>query len=330
VGYTRDPSERKFDRPYLLLEYIDRGRMLSDTLQDFRATDPIRMQNLCRGISRIMLSLASKILHRIGSLRFNDDGSTTLTNRPLFCTHSTLESEGVLRALSGTYTTSASFVNDMLRFREEAFCAQPNAVNDEEDCYLQTFHSTLLRRLKPRFVRHSDEPFVLQFTDFHASNIFVDDDWNIVALIDLEFVCAFPPSMISMPHPLSVDAIDEVCVDIDGFHKMHEIFIKIFLEEERSMGHENVVRLAPSIQEALERYSCWYYQALTSINGVACSLEDHIYEKFQFSPSLAEVRRLGRRMSLRWSSDPKAFVERKLRDKAKYNEDVARHLSQHQ
>jgi hypothetical protein len=96
------------------------------------------------------------------------------------------------------------------------------------------------------------------------------------------------------------------------------------------MGHENIVRLAQSIQDALKTYSCWYYQALTSINGVACSLEDHIYEKFQFDPGPAEERRLARRMSLRWSSDPKILVERKLRDKAKYNEDVARHFSQHQ
>jgi hypothetical protein len=52
--------------------------MLSDTLKDFRETDQNRMQNLCRGISRVMLSLASKAQSRIGSLRFNDDGSTTL------------------------------------------------------------------------------------------------------------------------------------------------------------------------------------------------------------------------------------------------------------
>jgi hypothetical protein len=304
--------------------------MLSDSFRSLRGADENRMRNLCRGIARITLSLASKAQPRIGSLRFNDDGSTTLTNRPLFCTHSILESEGAPRALNGTYTTNVSFINDMLRFCEEAFSAQSNAVNDEEDCYLQMFHLMLLRRLKPHFVRHSGGPFVLQFTDFHASNIFVDDQWNIIALIDLEFVCALPLGMMSMPHWLLVDAIDDVCQNIDAFHKMHEIFIEIFLEQERSMGHENIVRLAQSIQDALKTYSCWYYQALTSINGVACSLEDHIYEKFQFDPGPAEERRLARRMSLRWSSDPKILVERKLRDKAKYNEDVARHFSQHQ
>jgi hypothetical protein len=29
-------------------------------------------------------------------------------------------------------------------------------------------------------------PFYLQLTDLHASNIFVDENWNIAYLIDLE------------------------------------------------------------------------------------------------------------------------------------------------
>ena len=175
--------------------------MLSETLRDFRETETIRMQNLLRGINKIMISLAGKAQPRIGSLRFGDDGSVTLLNRPLFCANSILESEGAPRTVNKTYTTSGSFMDDMLRFREKAFSAQPNAVNDEEDCHLQMLHLILLRRLKPHFVdRHSEGPFVLQFADFHASNIFVDDKWNIVALIDLEFVCALPPSMITVPH----------------------------------------------------------------------------------------------------------------------------------
>ena len=84
----------------------------------------------------------------------------------------------------------------MLKFREEAFSAQPNVVNDEEDCRLQTLHITMLRLLKNQFFdSHSEGPFVLQLTDLHSSNIFVDDDWNIVAIIDLEFMCALPPDM---------------------------------------------------------------------------------------------------------------------------------------
>jgi hypothetical protein len=298
-------------------------------LNDFRETDPNRMQNLCRAISRIMLSLASKAQPCIGSLRFNDDGSSTLTNRPLFCTNSILESEGAPRTVNRTYTTSGSFIDDMLRFREEVFRAQPNAANDEDDCHLQMLHMILLRLLKPQFVdSHSEGPFVLQFTDFHASNIFVDDEWNIVALIDLEFVCALPPSMMAVPHWLSVDAIDDINDRIDAFGRMHEAFMDNFRAEETSFSHEHKIRLSPSIQEAWTTYSCWFYRCLTSIDGMAYCMEDHLYEKFNCKPSPDEERRWAKIMSSFWSSDSKTFVEQKLRDKAKYDKDMARHFKQ--
>jgi hypothetical protein len=202
MGYDSDPSESKFDHHYLLLDYIDSGkdRMLSDTLTDFRETDPVRLQNLLRGISRIMTSLASKAQPCIGLLRFNDDGSTTPTNHPLLCANSLLESEGAPRTVDKTYTTTGTFMDDMLRFRDRALSALPNAVNDEEDCHPQMLHMMLCRRLKSHFVdQHSEGPFVLQYTDYHASNVFVDDERNIVALINLDFVCALPPNMMTVP-----------------------------------------------------------------------------------------------------------------------------------
>lgn len=314
----------------MLLDYVDskQGRMLSQSLKDFRETDTNRMQNLFRGISRIMLSLASKAQPCIGSLRFNDDGSITLANRPLFCANSILESEGAPRTVKKTYKTSGGFIDDMLKFREEAFRAQPNAVNDEEDCYLQMLHMILLRLLKPQFVDcHSEGPFVLQFTDFHASNIFVDDQWNITALIDLEFVCALPPGMMSVPHWLLVDAIDEINDHIDAFGRMHEAFMDEFRDEEIRFGHEHRIKLASSIQESWKTYSYWFFLCLTSINGMAYCLEDHLYEKFHFRPSCDEERHWAKLMSTFWSSDSKTFVEQKIRDKVKYDEDIARHFN---
>lgn len=61
-GFVRDTFNLTYGRPNLLLDYNDssRGTMLSDTLKEFRETDSERMQNLFRGISRMMLSLATK------------------------------------------------------------------------------------------------------------------------------------------------------------------------------------------------------------------------------------------------------------------------------
>lgn len=77
--------------------------------------------------------------------------SITLANRPIFCTNSILESEGAPRTVNRTHATSGSFIDYMIRFREEAFRAQPNAVNDEDDCHLQMLHMVLLRLLKHHF-----------------------------------------------------------------------------------------------------------------------------------------------------------------------------------
>lgn len=243
----------------MLLDYIgDKGTMLSQTLKKFRDADPDRLQNLLRGISRIMISLASKAQSRIGSLRFSDDGSIELGNRPLFCANTILESEGAPKVVNRTYATEGHFIDDMLRFREESFRAQPNAVNDEEDCRLQMFHMVLLRRMKAHFAdRHYQGPFVLQFTDFHASNIFVDDEWNIVSLIDLEFVCALPPSMLSAPYWLTVDAMDEISDRIDAYGRLHQLFTSTLRRYQQRLRHEHNVDLALAVESAWETYAYW-------------------------------------------------------------------------
>lgn len=301
--------------------------MLSATLKEYRKTDQNRMQNLCRGISRIMLSLASKAQPHIGSLRFNDDASITLATRPLFCAVSILESEGAPRVLNRTYATSRSFVDDMLDFREAAFRAQPNAVHDEDDCLLQMFHFTLLRYLKGSLVDcNSEGPFVLQLTDVNSSNFFVDDEWNVVGLIDLEFVCALPPSMIDMPYWLSMDYIDDVSDHIEAFSRSQKAFTEILREEEQTFTHERGVRLASSMQEAWTSDSYWFYHCLTSINAIPYCVEEHLYKKLRFSPSLEEERVVAKTMSKFWPPDSKAIVEQKLRDRAAYDNEMARHF----
>lgn len=172
-----------------------------------------------------------------------------LASRPQLCANSILESEGAPRIVDRTYLTTGQLIDDMLRFRESSFSAQPNAVNDEDDCHLQMLRMILLRLLKPQLVDcHSKEPFVLQFTDLHSSNIFVDDKWKIVAFIDLEFVCALPASMMIVRYWLSVDAIDLVFDHVEAFRKMHDSFLRTFRDEERSFTHDYGIQLASAMQ----------------------------------------------------------------------------------
>jgi hypothetical protein len=274
-----------------------------------------------------MLSLAKKTQPCIGSLRFNDDTSVTLASRPLLCTSSILESEGAPKILDKTYKTCGHFIDDMLKFREEAFSAQPNAVNDEEDCHLQMLHMTMLRLLRSQFVdSQSEGPFVLQLTDLHPSNIFVGDEWNVVAIIDLEFVYALPPSMINVPYWLTVDNIDDIAENMDAYNEMHKTFLDVLQDEEQAITLEHDIHLASAIQQSWTSYSSWFYRSLTSINGMVYCVEAHLYEKFGLEISREEEDQWMKLMSSFWPTDSKQFVERKLREKAKYNEDVAQHF----
>ena len=61
-----------------------------------------------------MLSLARVPQTRIGSFQFHDDGTITLTNRPLSCSMMILENEGATRTIprGETYSCTHAFVSD--------------------------------------------------------------------------------------------------------------------------------------------------------------------------------------------------------------------------
>ncbi|MCF6792447.1 hypothetical protein L3H48_11110, partial [Corynebacterium sp. MC-05] len=83
-----------------------------------------------------MLSLACVPQPRIGSFQFHDNGTISLTNRPLTCTMMLLENEGTPRTIerNNTYLSTEQFVADLFRFHDQRFPTHPNAVENEDDC----------------------------------------------------------------------------------------------------------------------------------------------------------------------------------------------------
>ena len=53
-------------------------------------------------------------------------------------------------------------------------------------------------------------PFVFSLTDLHPYNIFVDDDWHITMVIDLEWVCVRPVEMGLLPVWLTGKQVDQL------------------------------------------------------------------------------------------------------------------------
>jgi hypothetical protein len=95
--------------------------------------------------------------------------------------------------------------------------------------------------------------------------------------------------------------------------------LSIVLEEEERIEHEHGHHLAQSIQDTWTTQAHWFHLALTSIDGLACSSEDNLYDKvefsqFEFSPSLSEKCLLARTLASGWPLGSSGYVEQKPRD----------------
>ena len=66
----------------------------------------------------------------------------------------------------------------------------------------------VLHHFTRREYRHG--PFVSTLTDLHQGNIFVDNQWHITCLIDLEWACSLPIELQCPPHWLSGRAVDDI------------------------------------------------------------------------------------------------------------------------
>lgn len=270
-----------------------------------------------------MLSLARFPQHRIGCLRFMDDGSIALASPPLLCANTILESEGAPRKLHDLPSCSGQFLSSLLAFRFEVFRTQPNAARDDADCRLQMSHLILLKLLIPQLVDVGyNGPFILQYTDLHASNLFVDDEWNITGIIDLEFVCSLPPGMLSVPHWLTVEHIDELSDHLDEHNRHRAEFLQVLESEEKFLKPAFNFTLSHAIRSAWNSGENWLWRCFTSIDALPSIMEDHLWQQYGFDPQYSEYCVFAACLSNFWSKSSQEFVKQKRDDKAKYDVDL--------
>lgn len=291
--YAFTPTSLRLSTAYILLEHIGphTGEILDNTWEDYRK-EPVHRQNLFRGMARIILSLARIPQPRIGSFDFHSNGTISLTNRPLPCSIIILENNGAPRTIPRyeTYTSTKPFVTDMLTFHDDFFLASPNAVSSMDACLGQMATKAMLRTLSHNYIRREsrNRPFCLQLTDFHASNIFVDKDWNITCLIDHEWVCALPVENLSVPYWLSGCAIDDITEEnLHEFEIVHREFLNIFEEEEIKMTtttttnpSTNPPAITQIMHDSWNSGAVWFWHCITSVNAAWSLFEDHIGPRF--------------------------------------------------
>lgn len=296
--------------------------MLSDTFDIYRG-DGARRRRLFQGVSRTMLSLARIPQMRIGSFRFNQNGTVTLTNRPLSCSMMILENDDGTRTVQKdeTFGCTDAYVSDMLAFHDQRFLSQPNAVYSEDDCREQMAVKTLLRVLSRDFIKRElrNGPFPLQLTDFHASNILVDEQWNVTGLIDLEWICALPSEMVTVPYWVTGCAIDTIEGEsFKHFDVVRQEFMEIFRKEEQATKAppSHYINLSKIMQDMWKSKGVWFWYCLSSVNAMYFLLRAHLVPPTFLSSEAERV------LSTFWSRNSEEVVRMKLAHRGEYEKEL--------
>jgi len=299
--------------------------MLSSSWEEGRH-DQKRRKNLFRDLSRIMLSLSRTSLPHIGSLTINNEGITSLTNRPLTLELEQLENENIPTNISRSTTYSAvdMYLLDLLDCHDSRLQNQRNAIRGEEDGRNQIAAIVIMRAMLSRFTSRDYRygPFILTLTDTHQSNIFVDSDWHITHMIDLEWACSLPIEMLQPPHWLTGRGVDELekGEHLLAFAELYEEFMDIFEQEELLCTHATVVRqplhLSRTMRNGWRVGSFWYFKAISSPSGLLSLFFEHIYP---IAVDAGEYRRV---LTPFWGQDANKFIAAKLADKRQYDTDL--------
>lgn len=170
----------------------------------------------------------------------------------------------------------------------------PNSIfdtlNGQQQLSALTMMRTLLRHFTDCSLRYG--PFVLMLTDLHPSNIFVDSDWHVTAVIDLEWACVLP---IEMLHPLywltgmPIDGL--VGEELQAFTNVHTEFLAAFEKEERS-ARKNDIPYTKIMHKGWDIGNFWYFSALDCLNGLYSLYKQHIQKIFVLKDSDSEFDQL--------------------------------------
>jgi hypothetical protein len=126
-------------------------------------------------------------------------------------------------------------------------------------------------------------PFVLQFTDIHESDVFVDNQYNITSIVDLEWCCSLPIEMQQPQFWISGQEGNDFLQDPRPkteavFLATYKEYLEIFDSEQadRSPYSELLFDAKGIIGAALREKSYWYFAAVSHRRNAYSFLVDHM------------------------------------------------------
>ncbi|CAF3539881.1 unnamed protein product, partial [Fusarium graminearum] len=319
--YVHDEAAPAVGTAYMLLEHIgpETGTMLSSTWAN-HFSDRARRKTLFTGLARTMLSLARIPQQQIGSFRFNTlDCTIALSNRPLCVTLAIFEQEGAPRTIpeDRTYQNTDSFASDMLTLHDNYLLHDPHAVRGRNDARERMALRALIRSVTHYFVlpERRSGPYLLQATDLHPSNIFVDEQWNITCIIDLEWICSLPLEMMTVPYWITNCTSDEIIHHYKDFDDARKELLSIMDQELQHVKMKHDIQITREMRESWASKRVWYWKCIESTNCWLFVFEDHILPLFSTAKGLVEGLR---DMCVFWQKDASKHIETKVADERRY------------
>ncbi|EXJ82347.1 hypothetical protein A1O3_06160 [Capronia epimyces CBS 606.96] len=320
---------------YLLMDFIDaqQGTVLSNMPPPQTVE---QKQNLYRSLSRIMLDLA-RPLPRIDSFTINNNGEISLSHRPLTLRLAVSENQDIPTEIlpQSCYVTADSYFHDLLKCQDLILQHQPNAVRSKLDAEGQMAVLTIMRSLTATFTQHHLRygPFIFRLTDLHPGNIFVDRQYRVTAIVDLEWGCSLPIETQHPPFWLSGYQLDQLEGErIGDFDNMCDDFLQMFEDEDNSTERDSCLEpgfCTAVMKSALERKTHWYWSSLNEPRGMYNLFMEHIQPLFAPSHSEGEQACWFQEiLAPYWSLAASAFVQDKVRQREYYLKKLeAKHLS---
>lgn len=203
---------------------------------------------------------------------------------------------------------------------------QPNSVLDRDDGISQLSALVGLRAILPRHfnIHQNHEQFVMNFTDLHQSNIFVDENWNITRVIDLEFAYSCPIELVQVPHWLSGRGVDQLYgPHLEEFQILHDQFVDVVAGRERAKQQNDA--LSQRLREDWSSGRIWYTMALGSLDALPSLFAQHLqgryFQKWQFETHAWPLAQL-------WTENVSKFLEMKVDGMQEYKDKVRRVFSE--
>ncbi|KAM3505217.1 hypothetical protein MY11210_008058 [Beauveria gryllotalpidicola] len=151
-----------------------------------------------------------------------------------------------------------------------------------------------------------------------ATNIFVDKDWKITCVIDLEFACSLPVEFLESPSCwLDDEMVHEMAPD-DLASKHAEFLEHLRHEEQLQNCQQDRERLSSIMKQTWENGTFWFTLALKCPIAFNQILYDKILASYFAVPANELSKTDYSLAALTWRPNISDIIDRKLQDQEEY------------